>query len=152
MEEKRSAARAVLRSKILWLFIVGAAAIAALNYEESPERYAPVAKAVIPKGSPIESGVRMPEAAKPGEGERMFSAPELRWVLAQELLLKTMRPLLKSNYAVDRFNMLVKDFNARAGKYRYIDRDMAAIKKETQEKRASIEAEARDTAARWNQL
>ena len=151
METKPSFIGSLLRSKILWLLAVGAAAFMALKYQEDPARYKPVKNTVVPYGSSVESGVRMPDIA-PAEGaeQRSFGAPELRWVLGQELLIGTMRPLLKSDYAVTRFNMLVKDFNARTGRYHYVDQDMKQVKKEINLQKKAIEAEARSTAEAWN--
>ena len=43
-----------------------------------------------------------------------------------------------SNYEIDRFNVLVDDFNSRCAKYRYRNNDVDRVRKELEPLRSSI--------------
>lgn len=78
-----------------------------------------------------------------------FSTAELRWILREEIRIETMRPRLRSNYAVHEFNYLVDNYNSCA-KGQYYDNSMSVAKQDVENDRSSIVNEAITRVEYWN--
>jgi len=87
---------------------------------------------------------------KPSFGTgQTFSTAELRWILREEIRIETMRPRLRSNYAVHEFNYLVDNYNSCA-KGQYYDNSMSVAKQDVENDRSSIVNEAITRVEYWN--
>ncbi|MGI6421409.1 MAG: hypothetical protein ACOX0N_04280 [Syntrophomonadaceae bacterium] len=96
--------------------------------ESSPQTTA------TPKPSPV--------FEKPAIGTTTFNAAQIRWALREEIRLDTMRNYISSQSAIDAYNMMVDDFNRRAGHFKYYDSDMNTAKRDIERVRSQIVAEA----------
>lgn len=89
----------------------------------------------------------MPERYSTGT----YSRGNVRYCEFESARLEALDSLMyaESNGVISMFNAAVDDYNARCARYRYYERDMAAVRAELAAARAQISADARLTLQRW---
>lgn len=93
---------------------------------------------------PIEAEPVSYEETKPSVGRNQsLNRSEIRYCIFQGKRLDAARTLAQTNTAIDRFNVLVNDFNSRCGSFRYGQNDMDAVNRETADSNL-IRIQARD--------
>lgn len=93
------------------------------------------------------------EYAKPSVGtNNVLSIPEIRWCVRGGMQIEAMRGVFSSNEGIDRFNVIVDDYNSRCGSYRYREGNLGLAQRQVEEWRASIESEARGRARQMDRL
>jgi hypothetical protein len=92
--------------------------------------------------TPAPSNVETEEKPPVGEGLALSTA-QLRYCLAQGARLDGARIAVdaSSEVEINRFNLLVEDYNARCSKFRYYPSAMQAVKSEVEARRTELEAE-----------
>jgi hypothetical protein len=114
--------------------------------EESPS---PTVNAPEPSRYDVESL----EYAKPSVGTNIvLSIPEIRWCVRGGMQIEAMRGVFSSNEGIDRFNVIVDDYNSRCGSYRYSEGNLGLAQRQVNEWRAEIEAEARRKSRQMDRL
>jgi hypothetical protein len=88
-----------------------------------------------------DKSVVVPEANQPG---RDFSLPELRYCRRQKARLDIIQNEQMSNNQIDRFNAAVSDYNARCGRFRYLQSNMDLVDQEIAIDQATLQSEAQD--------
>jgi len=85
--------------------------------------------------------------------EYTFTIAQIRWILREGIRIEVMRNIVNPSNAtaVDKFNSIVSDYNARVSEFRYIAQDMENAQREIEAIRSQIVWEAANEARRWNQ-
>ena len=83
-----------------------------------------------------------------GRGRRL-SLSEIRWCLRQDIRLEAIRSVVSLSSYVDRFNELVRDYNARCASYRYRSGSLSKARSDVGAVRDKIEADAIREFGRW---
>lgn len=151
-----------------WAFVVICIIIANLsertnrtpvNYNYSrDESYAPR----IPETKPSETYPHPPivvETENPNElvevkpqsaDGSQFTRANIRYCVFQEERLDRLRELSDGERDTGAFNAMVEDWNHRCSKYRYLQRDMDAVKKQLVESRPTLASDAAVIASKWH--
>ena len=92
-----------------------------------------------------------PEETKPPVGQDLvFSTEQIRYCLAEEIRTEGARSVLNSysDSDVDRFNVLVADYNSRCGSFRYRSGALESAQQDVKPYRSQLQAEGRSRFAR----
>jgi hypothetical protein len=87
-----------------------------------------------------------PAEQRPEVGRnRLLSAPEARYCLAEKIRLEGAKTVVRSHVdaEVDRFNALVGDYSRRCGSFRYATDALAAARADVETSRGALEEEGR---------
>lgn len=80
---------------------------------------------------------------KPNVGtNNVLALAEIRWCIRQQIRIKAMRSVLKTNDGVDAFNRIVGDYNSRCASYRYRQGSQAQAEHDVEPRRSQIVSEA----------
>lgn len=93
------------------------------------------------------------EYAKPSVAtSNVLSISEIRWCVRGGMQIEAMRGVFSSNEGIDRFNVIVDDYNSRCGSYRYREGNLKLAQRQVEKWRASIESEAIGRAQQMDRL
>jgi peptidoglycan hydrolase-like protein with peptidoglycan-binding domain len=112
--------------------------VPASDYSHTPSYSSPSVSAPQAPSRPVES--------KPSVGQNnVLSIPEIQYCMAEDIRTEGARAAI-DNYNeshVDRFNVLVADFNSRCGEYRYQSGTLETARRAIEPYRAQYQAEGR---------
>jgi TonB family protein len=76
----------------------------------------------------------------------LYTAPQIRYCLAESIRIEAVRRALdrREPESVEEFNARVADFNSRCASYRFYESEMFFVKREVQDHRTRLQAEARE--------
>jgi len=89
--------------------------------------------------------------SKPEAGEGLsLGRANVRYCLFQEARLNALRELVKENDTINSFNQLTHDWNNRCGNYKYLERDMNAVKSELSQNLEYLKSQAQGMYDEWH--
>jgi hypothetical protein len=87
---------------------------------------------------------------KPPTGQGLaLNRNQVRYCVFQGERLEAIRPLTSTNFQIDKFNVLIDDYNARCANFRYSAGVLTAIEREASSKAQEFQADARRIVASW---
>jgi TonB family protein len=86
------------------------------------------------------------EELPPVSRGKLYSAPQIRYCLAESIRIEAVRDVLDKSEpgSVDAFNAKIADFNGRCASYRFYESEMFFVKREVDEHRVRLQADARN--------
>jgi len=90
----------------------------------------------------------------PVDTNHTFTIDQIRWILREDIRIEAMRNIVnpRNASAVDKFNNMVNNYNARVSEFRYIVQDMEHAQREIEAIRSQIVWEAINEARGWNAI
>lgn len=83
-----------------------------------------------------------PKFEKPPIGTTTFNTAQIRWALREKIRLETINKYISSDAAIDAYNLMVDDYNRRAGHFKYYQSDMDQAQRDVNSMLSEITAEA----------
>lgn len=109
------------------------------NLQPSPEQQparSNISNSTIEMMPPIGQGV-------------LLNRSQVRYCIFQGERLDAMRSIAVTDYQVDRFNILIEDYNSRCSEFRYTSGVLSSVRREASERSAELIADARRIVASW---
>lgn len=89
--------------------------------------------------------------AKPPVGtSNILSVAEIRWCIRERIRLEAVKNIFSTNDGIDKFNMLVDDYNSRCGSYKYRKYDQSNAERDVAPYHSQIASEALLEAKQFN--
>lgn len=90
------------------------------------------------------------QETKPPVGQSLaLNRSQVRYCVFQGKRLDAMRSMTNTNYQIDRFNLLIDDYNSRCSNYRYTVGVLSSIQREAVTKASILRADAKRIVASW---
>ena len=146
-----------LGEKLKWVFYASIAAVIGflviadeMDRPSNRSTYQPSApRAATPAPTPAPA-TRATIEIMPSVGQgRTLNRSQIRYCVFQGQRLDIIRTLSTTNYQIDRFNVLIDDFNSRCSSYRYISGDLSSAEREALKNAAKLQADARRIVSSW---
>jgi hypothetical protein len=80
------------------------------------------------------------EQIPPTGQDRVLDAAQIRYCLSEDIRLEAARDVATTGAAVERFNSMIDDFNARCTGYRYRRQVFESVQRQVQANRTSLQA------------
>ncbi len=108
----------------------------------------------LPSPSKVESLLTTTESigqeAKPPPGQgRTFNRSQVRYCVFQGERINAIRPHASTEYTINRFNLMIADYNSRCSDYRYRAGELTSIQHEAVRRASELQADARRILDSW---